>query len=693
MRAEPTLRAEWRYLVAAALGPFCLYLITMPVTVTFEDCGQFILVAKYLGIAHPPGYPLWSWLAKACTFIPVGTIAYRVHLCSAIFGALSCGALYFCGRHLFQFRSTAMLAAYAFGLSRVFWSQAIVAEVYTLNTFFFFTLLAGCLRYSEKPSLRLLLLGSFWWGLGLSNHIHLLMLSTPCLLILMLGQWRHFLKYILLCIPCAALGLFPYAVMYFRSHSDVPINFFGPIDGIEALVRYVLRLDIHATDTSPSAGWADKQQYGSFLIREILTQFSYIGAAFAIFGVIGQWRRWPARVCLALTLGFLGTTALLWWLLTFDYELAWQTSFRVYPLIAYGILALWVASGLEQFLEWRFRGENLGAAPVIGFSIGLVMVLVGMHLPQNSRRDDRWAHEYGMQMIQMTEPDAVLMTNPDLDYGPVGYLLMIEHVRDDVTLYNGRGMVFANRLYDWTAPKEQQDAAWVDFVFDHPDTPFYYTGPLEHAFGVEDHGLLRRVRPDLGRSMQATVTPTESLLDFTKRYAEAERFHDGWSVLMRDDVARHMARYLVRFDAARPEHLLTYKISQTLDALGRLASGMTGKAEAYYELNRMEEARDAALDAIEKMNNNTQKFDRAHARDILGRALLALGDTKAAIATFADAVDAWPTLQNAAVVMLIQALAQDNRLPEAAHVVARFAHHPGHEHLETFLTRLRNHND
>ena len=45
-------------LVAGAL--FALYAFTAPHTVGLEDDGLFILSSYFLGIAHPPGYPLFT---------------------------------------------------------------------------------------------------------------------------------------------------------------------------------------------------------------------------------------------------------------------------------------------------------------------------------------------------------------------------------------------------------------------------------------------------------------------------------------------------------------------------------------------------------------------------------------------------------------------------------------------------------
>ena len=62
--------------------------------VNLEDSGLFISVAHEPGIAHPPGYPLYTMLAHLFTWIPLGSIAERVHALSAIAGISSCILLF-----------------------------------------------------------------------------------------------------------------------------------------------------------------------------------------------------------------------------------------------------------------------------------------------------------------------------------------------------------------------------------------------------------------------------------------------------------------------------------------------------------------------------------------------------------------------------------------------------------------------
>ncbi len=134
------LKDEALHLLVVFVALFSLYAYSAPRTVTLEDDGLFIMSSYFLGVDHPPGYPLMTVLGKLFTLLPVGSIAFRVHLLSAFFGGLTCVALWLVIRSLLGNAVSAYTGALLYGLSSTFWSQAIIAESYTLNTFFFFSL-------------------------------------------------------------------------------------------------------------------------------------------------------------------------------------------------------------------------------------------------------------------------------------------------------------------------------------------------------------------------------------------------------------------------------------------------------------------------------------------------------------------------------------------------------------------------
>jgi hypothetical protein len=75
-----------------------LYVRTLAPGVLPGDSGEFQVLAYQLGIAHCPGYPVYLLMAKLVTFLPVGDIAYRVNLFSAIMAALAVCSVYLVAR-------------------------------------------------------------------------------------------------------------------------------------------------------------------------------------------------------------------------------------------------------------------------------------------------------------------------------------------------------------------------------------------------------------------------------------------------------------------------------------------------------------------------------------------------------------------------------------------------------------------
>jgi hypothetical protein len=78
------------------VGTALAYIATANRTVTGGDNGELIAVANGLGVAHPPGYPLFTMLAAAMIRILSRSgmeVAFRVSVLSALCGGLCCWAL------------------------------------------------------------------------------------------------------------------------------------------------------------------------------------------------------------------------------------------------------------------------------------------------------------------------------------------------------------------------------------------------------------------------------------------------------------------------------------------------------------------------------------------------------------------------------------------------------------------------
>jgi hypothetical protein len=153
------------------------YLKTLAPTVLYYDPTAFPdsvvlqIQAIVLGIPHTTGYPTWVMLSHLFTYLPVGDPAYRANLSSAVYAAAAVLLVYLLCLRFTRRAVPSCVAALLFGLSRDFWSQAVITEVYTLNALFVALVIFLLLLWRDTRDDRHLLLACFSMGLSLTNHL------------------------------------------------------------------------------------------------------------------------------------------------------------------------------------------------------------------------------------------------------------------------------------------------------------------------------------------------------------------------------------------------------------------------------------------------------------------------------------------------------------------------------------------
>ena len=76
------------------LSTIGVYSFTTAPTVTMEDSAFFLITAKYAGVAHPPGYPLYILIGKLFSLLPFQNTAYSIHFLNILLGSLGVIVLY-----------------------------------------------------------------------------------------------------------------------------------------------------------------------------------------------------------------------------------------------------------------------------------------------------------------------------------------------------------------------------------------------------------------------------------------------------------------------------------------------------------------------------------------------------------------------------------------------------------------------
>src|ERR671912_452154 len=86
-------RSNPERLVPAIIGAaaFVVYSRTLLPGLAFGDWGEMQTVPHLLGVAHPTGYPTYVLLGWLAQLVPVGSVAFRANLLSAVLvsGALA----------------------------------------------------------------------------------------------------------------------------------------------------------------------------------------------------------------------------------------------------------------------------------------------------------------------------------------------------------------------------------------------------------------------------------------------------------------------------------------------------------------------------------------------------------------------------------------------------------------------------
>ena len=236
------------------------YGLTLARSVVFGDPTEYTFVAHVLGIAHPPGYAFYTLLGKLFqTLVPLGAVAARMHLLSAVVATVAAlfvyGTVRAASRLLFSGRRTpfdvaaaaAVFAALTFGLAADVWQHAIHANPHIVTAAFLAANLFLLTRWAAGGAAdrRWLFAFSLSAGLGVTHH-PLTVIAFPAYAAFILlarpgivREWRTWLGMV----ACAALGLLVWLYFPLRSAMAPP---FGPetMTTLSGFLDHVLALSL-----------------------------------------------------------------------------------------------------------------------------------------------------------------------------------------------------------------------------------------------------------------------------------------------------------------------------------------------------------------------------------------------------------------------------------------------------------------
>ena len=150
--------------------------------------------------------------------IPIKNLAYRINLMSAVFASFTVLLLYLVLQHLVHNTAIAFLTVLIFAFSRTFWSQAVVAEVYTLNACFLAVVILFFILWAQERRLAYFYAGCLLYAISFGNHL-LMITVLPAIVVFVIVTDFHILrskKTVMVITGCLLIGMLPYTYTFLK---------------------------------------------------------------------------------------------------------------------------------------------------------------------------------------------------------------------------------------------------------------------------------------------------------------------------------------------------------------------------------------------------------------------------------------------------------------------------------------------
>lgn len=362
------------------------------------DGGDLISAAAVQGVAHPGGYPLYLLLAQVFQTIIPGNLAFRTNILSAVCMILAVLIVFSSAYQLLHGKPFAGLAAWsaalAFGISPLVWSQAVITEVYALQTLLTVVIVRQSLSAGSKWNNDLL--RGFIAGLSLGNN-----LTSVFLLPLLLWDGNS---------PCQDLkkhlgkrfgglvaGSLIYIFLPLWASGQPPINWGNPV----TLSAFFNLLTGRLYQSNFTDLYALDRLRG--LIGVFLAQVGLPGLFITAFHLFGGWKIIKE------------TIPLLWVFIIYSiFSLFYGTiDSYVYLIPCVMVLCLWIAEGLQEIIQimgsrWKNAWIPFGVLIMAALTAQVIQTI-----PRVDASRDTRAETFGQSLMRKLPKNAIVFTADD----------------------------------------------------------------------------------------------------------------------------------------------------------------------------------------------------------------------------------------------------------------------------------------
>ena len=472
-------------LVALGVGAFALtvYAVTLlPGTGYSGDTAKWQMLGVVGGVPHATGYPLYVGLDQAwVTVVPFGSAAWRVNLLSAVLGAAAVGVLYVLLRIVDVRPVVAAASAVVFAFSGTFWSQAVVAEVYTLHVLFLVTVTTCLAHWRTGAANGWLLAGLGLYALSFGNHLTAVV-ALPGVAWIVWSDRRRALTWGNAAFVAAAALLGASQYLYLVRLSDVAPYREAQIDSLGDLAGYVTGGDFK------DAMFAFGPR--ALVVDRVPLVLDYLGLEYSVLLVPmaagigrGLWRLPAGQRAVAVHLALLAVGTAVY-VLNYDVP-----DLVVFFLPLFFPLAAFLGIGLEgaaRTLEARPRASPWALRAGAGALAVLVVLFAAGNRSGSSQRGEVAVAERTERAIDAAGSDAVLLTDDYNDSEYLWYYLLGEGVGDE------RNLVVADQVTPGEVADYFSSASGPVAVTARSlgvIAPALYTGARRQARDLAERGL------------------------------------------------------------------------------------------------------------------------------------------------------------------------------------------------------------
>lgn len=294
--------------IAAGVVGIVFGLLAAP-GLTWLDAGELGAAAWEAGIAHPPGFPLFSQIhGLVMHALPIGDAAFRGNLASGLLGAAAIAALVQTARTLGVRPAPALAGGLLAGLNALFLTHATAIEVYTGAALWVAVALWLVARLHRAFDARDVGLLGLWIGLAAGHHAELrlfVLIGVP------LFVWKARGRTLLIGLGAAVFGGLIILWLPLRSSTELWRDWGDP-SSVGAVWDHLMGTRIRAaySDAFAKLDLVDAELFGEQLMLMVpgLLLLGLLGMIRAVRAPGGRWilAVWLVDTLYAITLNPMG---------------------------------------------------------------------------------------------------------------------------------------------------------------------------------------------------------------------------------------------------------------------------------------------------------------------------------------------------------------------------------------------------